>query len=282
MDRTGTFHSLNGIRIIQSLPEPYEFDFNELCHARAEQIIDLNKKIYLLWSGGADSTLVFMLLEQAGITDEQLVVLVTSDSVSVNPVLDQYTTDHYEMDFPSLYTDKLRPFMEDGIILSGIGMDMLTTGFDVDHVETDDLSDLVNYLQRISGGTSTEYQAIFDKLSKAAGLPCETVQQYSKLKNLILCWQPELLQIGRLTGYGEYGQHYLNFYQTENFQRWSLSHSGFIKDRFGNKSVVSDLICSRQHEWLPKNRPRFTLPQLFTNRKTIRITDDWRYFYDDT
>lgn len=281
LDRTGTFHSLDGIKIIQPFPKPDTFDFTELCQARAKQIIDMNRKIYLLWSGGADSTLVFILLEQAGISDEQLMVLVTSDSLTVNPMMNHYITSQYEMDCPSLYSDKLRPFMEDGIILSGIGMDMLTIGFDVDHVKTDDLADLISYLQPRTDGTKAEYQAVFEKLSDASGLPCETVQQYSQLKNQVLCWQPELLMIGRLTGYGVYNQHFLNFYQTDEFQQWSLGGSGFTKDRFGNKSIVSEMIAVEHPDWLPKHRPRFTLPQLFTNKKTIRITDDWQYSYND-
>lgn len=277
LDRTGTFHSLDGIKVIQTLPEKSAFNFSELCQARAEQIVGLNKKIYLLWSGGADSTLVLMLLEQSGLSDDQLVVLVTSDSVTVNPTLADYITGHYDMDCPSLYPDKLRSFMDNGLILSGIGMDMLTTGFDVDHVKTDDLDGLTQYLQPLTDGTKAEYQAVFEKLSAAAGLPCETVQQYSRLKNLILCWQPELLMIGRLAGYGVYDQHYLNFYQTREFQQWSLSHTGFTKDRFGNKSLIAERINSLHPNWLPKRKARFTMPQLFTNQRIVRITDDWQY-----
>ena len=283
LDRTGTFHALDNITVIQPLPKPEPHDFYSLCMNRAEEIIALNKKIYLLWSGGADSTLVFLLLERQGIRDDQLVILVSSDSVVINPAMDHYLTDHYEIDCPSLYPDKLRAFMgDDSLILSGIGLDMLTSGFDVDHADSNELHDLIRYFQSRTAGTEQEYHTIFARLSEAAGRPCDTVQQFSRLKNMVLCWQPELLTIGRLANYGVYGQHFLNFYQTTKFQQWSFFNAKTGKDALGNKQIVVDIMDELDSRWLPKVKPRFTLPQLFENKETLRMTNDGQYICNDS
>ena len=95
LDRTGHFHSLDNITVLQPWQQPDpSLDFNSLCQQRVQDIINLDKKINLLWSGGADSTLVLLLLRQQGIDPGQLCVLGSTDSMNTNPALSKNRLQH--------------------------------------------------------------------------------------------------------------------------------------------------------------------------------------------
>lgn len=277
-DRTGTFHSLDGYQVLQPIPEPEKHDFTELCVSRAKELAKTDKKINVLWSGGADSTLLLLLLDQAGVPDEQITVLCSGDSYLINPEAGEIFIKKYQIDSPYIYSDKLRHFMSnDQMIISGIGMDMLTYGFDVQMSPENNLDDHVALLQERSSGTVEQYQAIFRKLEQASGYPCTTVKEYSRLKNLVLCWQPELLHIGTLANYGIYGQHFINFYQTKEFQQWALASHDTRTDNAGNKPVVSELIKTIDASCVPELKIQVPMMHRFVINEVDEVTDDWQY-----
>ena len=288
MDRTGHFHSMDNITVLQpyrSTPDP-SLSFDDVCQQRAKDIISQGKKINLFWSGGSDSTLTLLLLQQQGIDPDQLRILTSNDSLKANPVMAMEISRTYEIDSPRLHPEGLRYFMDDQQwVLSGTGMDMLTCGFEVQRTDCDTLDELVQWLQETTQtkATKEDYQAVFEGLSKAADMPCTTVAEYSRLKNLILCWQPELLGIGRMSGFGEYGRHYLNFYQTPEFVAWSLAQPVeqlAVLDRWGNKQMSVDAIVQRNPNVVPRQSCPQTKSMLQLYRlgpEIIKITDNWQY-----
>ncbi len=282
-DRTGTFHSLDGYTVIQEIPTPEKYDFMELCVSRAKEIASINKTINLLWSGGADSTLVLLLLEQAGVPDDQIRILCSGDSFIINRALGDLVIDRYQVDSPYFYDNKLQHFIsENEVIVSGIGMDMLTFGFDVELMPTSSLDDLVEFMQSRTSGTKEQYSSIFRKLEQASGYPCTTVKEYSRLKNLVLCWQPELLNIGILANKGIYGEHFINFYQTKEFQQWSLISNDSRSDQYGNKHIVAKSIETMNRDFIPKLKPKIPMLHRFLADRISKITDDWNYITDDS
>jgi len=292
LDRTGHFHDLKGIKIIQPFTLASDraraSTFAELCRSRANRIINKGKKINLLWSGGADSSLVLLLFREQGIDPDQLRILASVDSFRINPKLGQLISNTYELASPRLHPQGLRTFMDNQqAVVSGIGLDMLTgCGFDVTENDCETLTELSAWLRQVTGSTASDagYQAIYDGLAEASGYPCTTITEYSRLKNLVLCWQPELLHIGRLASYGQYGEHYVNFYTNRILQGWSLTQpldTLSKRDGWGNKQLAADLITELDPAMLPRPHCRQSLSMVRLYQKGARavqkITDDWQY-----
>jgi len=61
-----------------SLPK---LDFLESVLARCKELIDSNKKLYLLWSGGIDSTMAVTAFLMSNINSEQLIIVCNADSI---------------------------------------------------------------------------------------------------------------------------------------------------------------------------------------------------------
>lgn len=59
-------------------------DLDTACFNRSRELIALGKKIYVLWSGGIDSTLVVVSLLKAGIPKDQIYVVCNTDSQKEN------------------------------------------------------------------------------------------------------------------------------------------------------------------------------------------------------
>jgi len=282
-DRTGTFHTLDGYSVLQSIPTMKNFDFQELCEARAQELVSRGKHIKLMWSGGADGSLVLALLERSGMSADQLSVICNSCAFSINPLLAEHIADKYPVIVAAGFEEGLTECVsDDSLILTGIGADMLTAGFEKKGYPDFTLDELVAEWIKDSEFTAQDYQDLFAKLSQAADEPCETVAQYSFLKNLVLCWQSELLNVGRHTGKGQYGTHFENFFCTEDFQSWSLYHdadSVWGLDEWGNKKVVADILNDVQPGYLPRTgkQGRFSTWQLYSRQHVLEIRDDWGY-----
>ena len=59
-------------------------DLDTACFNRSRELINLNTKIYVLWSGGIDSTLTVTSLLEAGIPKDQIYVVCNTDSLKEN------------------------------------------------------------------------------------------------------------------------------------------------------------------------------------------------------
>lgn len=85
VDRTATVPSIvkTHIPTDQLIPsgQPASFDYLDICLQRAQQLLDTNKHINVLWSGGLDSTVaLFSFLRQAKHLD-QLSIICTFESI---------------------------------------------------------------------------------------------------------------------------------------------------------------------------------------------------------
>ena len=77
VDRTGTISNRFKYRVLTSIPKiPPIFtkSFKDICFERAQEIVDLNKPISIMWSGGIDSTGVLTTLMQIALP-KQITVL---------------------------------------------------------------------------------------------------------------------------------------------------------------------------------------------------------------
>jgi hypothetical protein len=94
-------------------------DLVESLLSRCKELIATNKKIYLLWSGGIDSTLTLISFILSGIPPEQLIVVCNNDSIKEYP---KFYTDHirgkFEIVSSELLIQRVKLTKVDGIILS--------------------------------------------------------------------------------------------------------------------------------------------------------------------
>lgn len=93
IDRTNTLRTPVVIKNVCPIPvfSPMKRPFEELCNERARELLmradALGSSIYVLWSGGIDSTLVLVsLLKNASTAQKKnIVVLLSEESIGENP-----------------------------------------------------------------------------------------------------------------------------------------------------------------------------------------------------
>jgi hypothetical protein len=106
----------NIIPNFSSLPK---LDFLESVLARCNELINTNKKIYLLWSGGVDSTMVLTAFLLANVSPNQLVIVCNNDSIREYPNFYlNYIRGKFEVQAAELVFQNLKLKTVDGIILS--------------------------------------------------------------------------------------------------------------------------------------------------------------------
>lgn len=84
-DRTNSFPSLPMVNILphHCVPKgpPISLDLLDICMTRATQLLNMNRHINVMWSGGIDSTLALFSLLRASTNLDQLSVMCTFESI---------------------------------------------------------------------------------------------------------------------------------------------------------------------------------------------------------
>jgi asparagine synthetase B (glutamine-hydrolysing) len=104
--------------------------FLDVCLQSIENLKKENKTVYILWSGGIDSTMILVLFLMANYNKDQIVVVCNSDSISEYY---WFWKNHIKDKFQLMATEKLMQFSRfnivDGIIISGEPNDGFFGGF---------------------------------------------------------------------------------------------------------------------------------------------------------
>ena len=242
--------------------------FEELCHERAREILAraeaLDVDIYVMWSGGIDSTLILVTFLTLA-TPEQLrriVVLLSEDSIAEAPDFYRaYICGKLRMESAQLFpyllgTKHLFVSGEHNDQLFGsdmVGKLMVKMGNEVIHRRYD--RGLLERFWNPEGQKDAEAAHcidMFEHLARQAPVPIETNFQFLWWLNFNLKWQSVFLRtlsyvaarnVGGITrDYVE--NRYLPFFVTEPFQQWSLNNPDRkIRDRWSSyKWVCKDLI----------------------------------------
>lgn len=83
-DRNEIVTPNSDICLLSPIGKINNIDFLTACEKRGKELANLNNKIYLLWSGGLDSTTAFLILREF-VEIDKLVVLYTDDSLAEYP-----------------------------------------------------------------------------------------------------------------------------------------------------------------------------------------------------
>jgi hypothetical protein len=130
VDRTGT---CTGPFKTAILPEhklnffqPKDVDLEQVLYTRAEEIISFNKKIFLAWSGGIDSTLCLLSLISAGVKKDQLVIAMNNDGIRENPFFyKKFILPNFKLISSEKFSQLLKYNSMDGIFINGDPADAL-------------------------------------------------------------------------------------------------------------------------------------------------------------
>lgn len=120
-DRNRIIFKDSPIKLLMPVGQLSTVSFEDCCEKRAKELALLNKKIYVLWSGGLDSTNVFLCLREV-LPKENLAVLYTKASLKEYPnffesnILNIYESYEFDMDTMWMAVEK---YCQQGILVTG-------------------------------------------------------------------------------------------------------------------------------------------------------------------
>lgn len=120
-DRSGVITENKDISLITPIGSFGGIDFSIACEHRAEQLAKIGKRIYVLWSGGLDSTAVFLLMREI-VDKKDLVVLYTKESCEEYPgFFEKNIKDIHESNLLPMISlgTAMQNYSEKGIIITG-------------------------------------------------------------------------------------------------------------------------------------------------------------------
>ena len=219
------------------------FSWEECCQQRAAQLMKLNKdKYYISYSGGIDSTTALASLLKFWPKDflERLVIYMNSESIKENP---SFFLDHIMNKFPifssfSEISSKL--VSEDALLITGelgdqlFGSDMLgpgSTAFGDEtlHQSYEKYTPLyINaYLENDTEGTGERIFSVIKDIVTESPIPIKTTFDFFWWLNFSQKWQNvkfRYLERNIWSLKATYGNHILHFFDTPEFQHWSLDN----------------------------------------------------------
>lgn len=257
IDRTGTFTTPVRVKSIFPIPAmaPMGATFEEICNERALELLarsdKIDAQIYVLWSGGIDSTLVLVsLLKNATPAQkERLVVLLSELSINENPVFFQ----NFIRGTLKTETASVVPYILGSrhILTSGeandqiFGSDMTAAliakfGANIIHRRFERPLLFSHFNEALKNpDIANLYLDLFERLWAKAPFPLVSFFDHLWWVNFSLKWQTVYTRMLTYTAprnaekiTADYvREHYLPFYKTEKFQLWSLNnHDKKIKD----------------------------------------------------
>jgi len=271
IDRTGTITTPVRNRSLFPIPEFRTFtkSYEEVCDDRAREILGsaekLGVRIYVLYSGGIDSTcLLISLLKQA--TPQQkknIVVLLSHESIAENPrFYEEHIRGKLKVESSIMFVNLLGG---NDILLSAelndqvLGSDLIAKmiaryGSSVIHKPYDRSQVVAIFSDILSGDTQTAafYLDLFERIREVAPVPIDTNFEFLWWVNFTTKWQACLLYVllftsprnARAVTKDYLDTRFLAFYNTDEFQLWALNNlDKRIKDSWASyKWVAKEVI----------------------------------------
>jgi hypothetical protein len=251
LDRTGTIST--PIRSVSLFPVPtyraFSKSYEDLCSDRAGEILGkaekLGVRIYVMYSGGIDSTCILVsLLKQA--TPQQrknIVVLLSQESIAEYPrFYQEHIRGKLKVDssirFPDLLGggDMLLSAEHNDMVMGSDKIGDLMTRYGPDVIHERYSRDLITDLLETSLNGDAEaadfYVDLFERIRDVAPVPIDTNFEFLWWINFAVKWQACYAYIVMLTppknAHG-FTKNYLDtrfvsFFNTEDFQLWSMNN----------------------------------------------------------
>lgn len=311
VDRTGTITTPIQMKNLFPMPQFRKMNksFEEICNGRALELLTradvLDVDLHVFYSGGIDSTLLLIsLLKNA--TPEQksrIVVLLSGESITENPnfykgfIHGKLRTNSVNM-FPYLlgakhmfiggeHNDQIFGSDMMGKLISKFGSSIINQPY-----SRDTFFALFN--ERIDDVIGANfYLDLFEQLKDAAPVEIITNQDYLWWINFSTKWQTVFLRVlprvsSRNAPYinsSYLGTYYDQFYNTEDFQLWSMNNMDKkIKDQWNTyKWVCKDIIYdyTKDAEYRDNKIKHGSLYSILTQQNSFNFIDESMNFMNE-
>ena len=238
VDRSGTINlPYNELLAPQYTLASYstESSFENACIARATELLDQNQKIYVMWSGGIDSTAIIVALLAAGRDLSNVTIVLNQDSIREYP---DFYYKFVRATFPVIVTEEFMAFMStvgvDGIVLSGEHADQLHGSLAVNaihqHLDPSILNEKFTYdsfkklmtAKRLTPMAIDCWYDMYRQTFSKSPRPINTIYDFIWWHGFNFRWQAIGLKIfTRINS----NVNFQTFYSGTGLQNWSIDHT---------------------------------------------------------
>jgi hypothetical protein len=311
-DRTGTIRM--PVDLVAQFPlakyRPFRTEFEELCNTRAIQVLSqaekLGTSLYVLYSGGIDSTclLVSLLKNASPEQKKHIVVLLSQDSISENRrFYDEHIRGKLRMGSSITFPDLIG---EDVCLLSAehadmvlgtekIGKLMMRFGPDSIYKRYDRTMLAELYADYLGGDIAAAdlHMGIFERLRDVSPVPIVSNMDFLWWVNFCIKWQSCFYYIllfasprnaAKVTP-AYVDTRFISFYNTDEFQLWSMNNlDKRIKDTWKSyKWVAKDIIYefNKDEEYRDNKTKKGSLLPLIGFNPPFHFIDEQLRFRND-
>lgn len=261
-------------------------DLKSVCINRAEELSKTNKKIYVMWSGGIDSTLVMTSFILANANKDQIIVVADNDGIKENPnFFNNFIYKNYQIMATEKLTQHAKFIPIDGILIQGEHADHIVSGllsskmlsfFGNDFLKEKPSRKNITDLFKKNGMLDHHADKWYDMIMATAvksPRPIDTNNDFSWWFNFNFRWQHAKEKFrARIHP----ACHYETFYQSHEIQQWSVNNLLMPFSEKIDKKAFRDIIyeltkddnyCYNKIKWS-------SMGKHFNARSKAGITDD--------
>lgn len=227
-DRFGFLNRFSGFDISETVdPFPhtdYTGDFSGIMYRRGEELFQLAKRedkaLYVLWSGGVDSTAVLLsILHAAGDDGGRVHVVYTLSSI------DEYPKFHRHLKTRARHLHLVAAEEFTGFCARAAETDYVITGFPADQLFgsiVGQADDIVHDADWRTWVKEPEAVGQFEAAFQHYGLPVKTMTQFLWFANFSFKWDFVVHFLPQICGIVR--ENVIPFFDTREFQDWSVSN----------------------------------------------------------
>ena len=270
---------------LPGIDKKFNLDLVQVCVDRALELVSHNKHIYVMWSGGVDSTLIVVSLLMANINFDQVTIVCNQESVKENPKFyKKFVLDNFKIMSSELLMQQMKINTIDGIIVSGeqgdliFGQDFGSTMFyryGKDYLKSPVSRNAIVKFFIDSDMTESAADCWYDIFMGSTHLsprPIDTVYDFSWWAGFNWRWQWALEKVKMRS---VYDQKITTFFCSDKFQQWSITHQQNISKITDFKLSYKQIICNytKDLEYLEKIKiPSATL--YYGANSFVALTDN--------
>lgn len=163
----------------------------EALNEEIKRIYNMNKKIYIMWSGGVDSTSIICSFIQNGFDKSNIFILHSESSIEEYPLFYKFLLEQkwnlLKFDYFTLY-DMLNTIISDdnNVLLSGIHGDKLYEGTFIRQYE------FINWKQFLMECDGKHHIPIYEYILKSLDVKPYTTSDFLWVMNFVLSWNESL------------------------------------------------------------------------------------------
>jgi hypothetical protein len=238
---------------IPKIDKKFNLDLDQICLSRSVELASQNDHIYIMWSGGIDSTLIIVSFLMAKINCEQITVACNQESIKENPEFyKNFILGKFKIMSSELLMQQMKLGVVDGLIISGeqgdliFGQDFGSSMFSKYGKNYLKLSPSRNTIVKFftdSDMTESAANCWYDIFMGSAHLsprPIDTVYDFSWWAGFNWRWQWALEKVKMRS---LHDQRIKTFFSSYNFQQWSIAHNQSISETTDFKLPYKRIIC---------------------------------------